>query len=100
RLSALLPREMRGWAIGDFRSSLPFSPSSSAGDLNNDTIAGDLPPGVLPGSRCRGVNIGAIHAFRPARNVTRVSAVDCPTFANIDLRLSKFFRVGGKRAEF
>jgi hypothetical protein len=48
-----LPLDMQVSAIGDFRSSLPFSPSSSAGDLNNDTITGDLPPGVLPGSGCR-----------------------------------------------
>jgi hypothetical protein len=95
-----LPLDMQVSAIGDFRSSLPFSPSSSAGDLNNDTITGDLPPGVLPGSGCRDLNIAAINAFRSARNLTPVSAVDCPTFANIDLRFSKFFRVGGKRAEF
>jgi len=28
-----------------------------------------------------------------------LSAVDCPTFANIDLRFSKFFRMGRSRAE-
>jgi hypothetical protein len=96
-----LPLDMQVSAIGDFRSSLPFSPSSSAGDLNNDTITGDLPPGVLPGSGCRDLNLDAINAFRTARSLTPVTAVDCPTFANIDLRFSKFFRVGGgKRAEF
>jgi outer membrane receptor protein involved in Fe transport len=95
-----LPLDMQVSVIGDFRSSLPFSPSSSAGDLNNDTLTGDLPPGVLPGSGCRDLNLDAINAFRAARNLTPVSAVDCPTFANIDLRFSKFFRVGGRRAEF
>jgi hypothetical protein len=95
-----LPIDMQVSAIGSFSSSLPFSPSSSAGDLNNDTLTGDLPPGVLPGSGCRDLNLDAINAFRAARNLTPASAVDCPTFANIDLRFSKFFRLGNKRAEF
>src|SRR5262249_30256547 len=87
-------------AIGDFRSDLPFSPSSSAGDLNNDTITGDLPPGVLPGSGCRSLNLDAINAFRTARSLTPVTTVDCPGFANVDLRFSKYFRIGTSRAEF
>lgn len=95
-----LPLEMQVSAIGDFRSSLPFSPTSSAGDLNNDTLTGnDLPPGVLPGSGCRSLNLDAINAFRRARNLTAVTDVDCPAFANVDLRFSKFFRVGNNRAE-
>jgi hypothetical protein len=95
-----LPLDMQVSMIGDFRSSLPFSPSSSAGDLNNDTITGDLPPGVLPGSGCRSLNLDAINSFRAARNLTAVTSVDCPGFANIDLRFSKFFRIGTSRAEF
>ena len=44
---------------------------------------------------------GGINGFRTQRNVTPVSEVDCPGFANIDLRFSKFFRIGGSvRAEF
>ena len=95
-----LPIDMQVSAIGSFSSSLPFSPSSSAGDLNNDTLTGDLPPGVLPGSGCRSLNLDAINAFRTVRNLTRVTQVDCPGFANVDLRFSKFFRVGTSRAEF
>src|SRR5262249_40338486 len=71
-----LPLDMQLSAIGDFRSSLPFSPSSSAGDLNNDTLTGDLPPGVLPGSGCRALNLDAINTFRTARNLTAVTQVD------------------------
>ena len=93
--------DMQLSAIGDFRSSLPFSPSSSAGDLNSDTLTGDLPPGVLPGSGCRSLNLDAINTFRVARNLTPVTTVDCPKFANVDLRFSKFFRIGpSSRAEF
>jgi len=98
---AQLPLESQVSIIGDFRSSLPFSPSSSAGDLNNDTLTGDLPAGVLPGSGCRDLNLDAINTFRRARNLTAVTEVDCPRFANVDIRFSKFFRIGPSlRAEF
>jgi Carboxypeptidase regulatory-like domain len=97
---AQLPLQSQVSVIGDFRSSLPFTPTSSLGDLNNDTLTGDLPAGVLPSSGCRALNLDAINAFRTARNLTPVSQVDCPGFANVDLRFSKFFRVGGSaRAE-
>jgi outer membrane receptor protein involved in Fe transport len=78
-------------AIGDFRSSLPFGPSSSLGDLNNDGYTGDLPAGVIPNSGCRGLNLDAINAIRASRGLTQVTQVDCPGFANVDLRFSKFF---------
>jgi Carboxypeptidase regulatory-like domain/TonB dependent receptor len=94
-----LPLDMQVSAIGSFSSSLPFSPSSSAGDLNNDTLTGDLPPGVLPGSGCRSLNLGAINAFRTVRNLTPATQVDCPGFSNVDLRFSRFFRFGTSRAE-
>jgi hypothetical protein len=94
-----LPYEMQVSAIGDFRSSLPFSPSSTL-DLNGDGYTGDLPGGVLPGSGCRALNLDAINTFRTGRGLTAVTQVDCPGFANIDLRFSKFFRIpGGQRLE-
>jgi outer membrane receptor protein involved in Fe transport len=85
-----MPWDMQLSAIGDFRSSLPFSPSSAL-DLNSDGYTGDLPAGVLPGSGCRSLNLEAINAFRGGRGLTPVTTVDCPGFANIDLRLSKAF---------
>jgi hypothetical protein len=95
-----LPWDTQVSVIGDFRSSLPFSPSSSL-DLNSDGYTGDLPAGVLPGSGCRSLNLDAINAFRTGRNQTTVSQVDCPGFANVDIRLSKFFRMPhGHRVEF
>jgi hypothetical protein len=105
----VLPLDMQLSAIADFRSSLPFGPITSGLDLNNDTLSGtsvspansDLPPGVLPLSGCRALNLDAINQFRTQRSLTPVSNVDCPGFANIDLRFSKFFRIGGSaRAEF
>jgi hypothetical protein len=85
-----LPWQIQLSAIGDFRSNLPFGPSSSV-DLNADGYTGDLPPGVAVGSGCRSLDVTAVNAFRTTRNLTPVSDVDCPAFANVDVRLSKYF---------
>ena len=88
-------------AIADFRSSLPFSPSSSLGDLNLDGYTGDLPAGVLPASGCRSLNLDAINAVRTSRGLTAVTQVDCPGYANIDVRFSKYFALPkGHQIEF
>jgi outer membrane receptor protein involved in Fe transport len=95
-----LPLDMQLSAIGDFRSSLPFNPTSSL-DLNADGYTADVPAGVLPWSGCRGLDVGAVNTFRRSRNLTEVTTIDCSGFSNIDLRFSKFFRFGtGQRAEF
>src|SRR5206468_12574598 len=100
-----LPAQMQVSAIADFRSSLPFGPVTSGLDLNNDTQFGtmvttaDLPGGVIPLSGCRSLNLDAINAFRAARSLTTVSQVDCPGFANVDVRFSKSLRFGSSRAE-
>ena len=93
-----LPAGVQLSAIADFRSSLRFNPTTSL-DLNGDGYTGDLPAGVLPGSGCRDMSLDAVNTFRRARGLTEVTTVDCPGFANVDLRLSKSFRVGGARAE-
>jgi hypothetical protein len=90
-----LPWQMQASVIGDFRSSLPFGPSSSLGDLNGDGYTGDLPAGVLPNSGCRSLNLTAINAVRTSRGLTPVSKVDCPDFSNVDLRFSKSFTMAG-----
>jgi hypothetical protein len=95
-----LPADMQLSAIGDFRTSLSFTPTSSAGDLNGSTLTGQLPPGVLPGSGCRSLRLDAINAFRTGRNLTPVTHVDCPGFSNVDLRFSKFLKVRESRVEF
>jgi len=95
-----LSHEFQLSTIADFRSSLRFNPTASFGDLNADGYAGDLPAGILPGSGCRDLDLNAVNASRQARGLTPVTTVDCPGFANVDLRLSKSFRIGGSRAEF
>jgi hypothetical protein len=95
-----LPADVLLSAIADFRSDLRFNPSASFGDLNADGYSGDLPAGIMPGSGCRDLNLDAVNAARTARNLTAVTQVDCPGFANVDLRLSKTFRLGSSRAEF
>ena len=94
-----LPADVMLSAIGDFRSSLRFAPSSAL-DLNGDGYTGDLPAGVMPGTGCRDMNLDAVNTFRRGRGLTEVTTVDCPGFANLDLRLSKSFRIATYRAEF
>ena len=88
-----VPGDAQVSVIGDFRSSLPFSPTSSL-ELNGDGYTGDLPAGVLPNSGCRDLNLNGLNAFRATRGLTSVTQVDCPTFANVDIRMSKFFLIG------
>jgi carboxypeptidase family protein len=94
-----LPADVQVSAIADFRSALRFNPSSGL-DLNNDGYAIDLPAGVMPGTGCRDLNLDAVNVFRTSRNLSPVTTIDCAGFANVDLRLSKSFRVGSQRAEF
>jgi hypothetical protein len=91
-----LPGQIQLSAIGDFRSTLPFGPSASTPDLNGDGYTGDLPSGVMVGSGCRGLDLGAVNAYRTSRGLTTVTEVACPGFANVDLRLSKFFTLAGQ----
>jgi len=95
-----LPGQIQISAIADFRSDLPFGPSSSV-DLNGDGYTGDLPTGVIPGSGCRGLDIDAVNTYRSSRGQSPVTTVDCSGFANVDVRFSKFFTLGGShRIEF
>jgi len=97
-----LPYEMQVSAIGDFRSSLPFNPASSL-DINKDGYTGDNPVGVAFRSGCRALDINAINTFRATRGLAAVSEsnIACPSFANVDLRFSKFFTLPGQqRIEF
>jgi hypothetical protein len=96
---AQLPGDVMLSVIADFRSSLRFAPSSGL-DLNGDGYAIDLPAGVMPGTGCRDLNLDAVNTFRRGRGLTDVTTVDCPGFANVDLRLSKTFRIATYRAEF
>ena len=91
-----VPGDAQVSLIGDFRSSLPFNPTSSL-DLNRDGYTGDLPAGVLPNSGCRDLNVNALNTFRATRGLAPVTQVDCPAFANVDIRISKFFQIGGSR---
>ncbi|MBI3262577.1 MAG: TonB-dependent receptor, partial [Acidobacteria bacterium] len=87
-----LPADVQVSAIGDFRSNLPFSPSTSL-DLNLDGYTGDLPAGVLPGTGCRDLNLDAINTFRAGRGLAAVSNITCSNFMNVDIRLSKSIRL-------
>lgn len=95
-----LPYLMQVSAIVDYRSSLPFDPTTNL-DLNNDGYTGDRPAGVLPGSGCRALNFDAINAFRTGRGLATVSAanVQCPSYLNFDVRFNKSFSIRAQRVE-
>ena len=88
-----LPGGVLTSVIADFRSSLPMEPISNI-DINGDGYANDLPAGVMPFSGCRDLNVDAVNAFRQARGLAAVSEVECPGFANVDLRFAKVFNFG------
>jgi hypothetical protein len=96
--TAQLPHDMQISVIGDFRSSLPFNPSTGI-DLNGDGYAGgtyytgDNPPGVAYNSGCRDLNLDAINAFRLSRALAPASGVACPGYANVDVRFAKSLKV-------
>ena len=94
-----LPGETQVSAILDLRSSLPFNPATTL-DINNDGYTGDTPRGVAFRSGCRDLSLDAINTFRASRGLAPVSDVACASFANLDLRLSKFFRIQDYRFEF
>jgi hypothetical protein len=92
-----LPYGVLASVIADFRSALPMNPVSSL-DLNTDGYANDLPAGVRPFSGCRDLNLDAINTFRQGRSLPAVSEVECPGFANVDLRFSKSFTFAGSQS--
>jgi hypothetical protein len=80
----------------DLRSSLPFEVNTGT-DVNADTYTNDLAPGTTFRSGCRDLNIDAANAYLTAIRLPGVSesSIECPGFANVDLRGSKFFNFGG-----
>jgi hypothetical protein len=93
-----LPYDLQLSAIADFRSALPFSPTSSL-NINNDGYNNDLPSGIVPWSGCRNLNLDAVNSARTSRALTAATEISCPGFSNIDLRLSKSFRLNNHRIE-
>jgi hypothetical protein len=85
----------------DLRSALPVEVNTGT-DVNRDTYTNDLAPGTAFRSGCRDLNLGAANAYLAAIGAPGVSesGIECPNFANVDLRGSKFFNLpGGQRFE-
>jgi hypothetical protein len=96
-----LPYEIQLSAIMDLRSSLPFEVNTGT-DVNSDTYTNDLAPGTAFREGCRSLNLDAANAYRVLSGFPAVaeSGIECPGFANFDLRGSKFFTLsGGQRFE-
>jgi hypothetical protein len=96
-----LPYDIQLSAIMDLRSSLPFEVNTGT-DVNRDTYTNDLAPGTAFRSGCRDLNLDAANAYLASIGAGGVSEgdIECPGFANVDLRGSKFFNLpGGQRFE-
>ena len=96
-----LPYDIQFSAIMDLRSALPVEVNTGT-DVNRDTYTNDLAPGTAFRSGCRDLNLGAANAYLAAIGAPGVSesGIECPNFANVDLRGSKFFNLpGGQRFE-
>jgi hypothetical protein len=96
-----LPYDIQLSAIMDLRSSLPFQVNTGT-DVNRDTYTNDLAPGTAFRSGCRDLNVDAANSYLSAIGAAGVSEgdIECPGFANLDLRGSKFFNLaGGQRFE-
>ena len=95
-----MPKGFQFSAIADLRSSLPFNAGTTL-DLNNDGYTGDNAAGVTYNSGCRSLELDAVNAFRTSRGLVPASndTIACPGFANLDLRLTKTFRVGSHQFE-
>src|SRR4029077_2778332 len=93
-----LPYALQLSAILDLRSSQPFNPATSV-DINKDGFAIDVPNGVGFRSGCRDMDLSAINAYRATFSLPAVGSVACPTYQDLDLRLSKSFPFNGHRVE-
>jgi hypothetical protein len=95
-----LPFDIQLAGIMQMRSAYPFSPTSGR-DTNNDSRTGDRPDldpnGAYPTNGVTKYGRFSIPVTRPGtlgRNAFRG-----PNFAQLDLRISKLFSVGGQRIE-
>ncbi len=93
-----LPWDAQVSAILDLRSSLPFNPATSE-DINHDGYTGDVPVGVGWRSGCRDLNVDAVNAYRQSKGLGPVSSVECPGYADLDVRFSKTFRIQNQGIE-
>ena len=93
-----LPWTVQLSAILDLRSSLPFNPGTTV-DINKDGYAADVPSGVALRSGCRDLNLSAVNAYRATFGLAPVDTVACPSYQDVDLRLSKSIPFQGHRFE-
>ena len=93
-----LPYQLQLSAILDLRSSSPFNPATSV-DINKDGFAIDVPNGIGFRSGCRDMDLSAVNAYRATFGLAAVGSVACPTYQDLDLRLSKSFQFSSHRIE-
>ena len=79
--------------ILDLRSSLPFSPTTSARPEPRRLHAAICRRACCAAAAAATLDLDAVNRFRASRNLAPAGEPACPGFANLDVRLSKFFTV-------
>lgn len=91
----LLPAGIQLSGITSWNSSVPFEAHSGL-DLNSDGSGGDYIPGLFYNIGCRGLDLAVVNAYRTAQGLSSVSAPECPTYFNVDLRATKTWEIGDR----
>ncbi|MBI3050221.1 MAG: TonB-dependent receptor [Acidobacteria bacterium] len=96
--SVMLPHDVNLGGVWTLRSSMPFSARAGI-DLNRDGANTDYVPGTTRNQGNRNLDIGLVNAWRAQNGRQPISAdrFDSNRVNNVDVRVSKAFRIGGDR---
>jgi hypothetical protein len=94
--SVLLPYDIIFGGIFQYRSQLPFS-AAAGRDLNGDGFGSDLVPGTTRNEGGRGLDLGAVNAYRALNGLGPINQIDNGRLAVLDFRVAKGFPVGSER---
>ncbi|MBE21085.1 MAG: hypothetical protein CL481_02650 [Acidobacteria bacterium] len=94
----MLPGQIQISGIIQWASTRPINVHSGR-DLNGDGIGNDYPSGLSRNMGCRGLSLSEINSYRAELGVGNISDAACPVFSSVDLRLSKYFNIGGSQLQ-
>jgi hypothetical protein len=97
--SVLLPTDVTLGVVWTLRSQLPWS-ATAGRDLNKDTFNTDLVPGTTRNSG-RDLNLDAVNTWRVSNGLAAIPAsqIDSSRINNVDARVSKALRFGGRKVD-
>lgn len=87
-----MPADITVGGVWTLRSSMPFS-ARAGRDLNSDGATTDYVPGTTRNQGNRGLDLGAVNAWRAANALGAVPAsqIDGNRYSSVDVRVSKAF---------